>query len=196
MLYRVHTSGIKTVPAPADVLVEAELDKNEAYAAERVRLLHPTKSDAEKDRLRREVADAWPFAPELLTLLEDHILMADSAQDKRDLIRIMAELYLSRGTSVPLLTPSDFFVDDDDCGVLTLIDSFATTADQERLREKAIRNLEALKAAGVQTEHAREAVSGIWIRSLSATKCPRRNAGRTPTRSHTGRRDRRQLVHR
>lgn len=140
-----------------------------AYAAERVRLLHPTKSDAEKDRLRREVVDAWPFAPELLSLLEDHILMADSAQDKRDLIRVLAELYRSRGASVPLLTPSDFFVDDDGCGVLTLIDSFATTADQERLREKAIRNLEALKAAGVQAGHAREAVSGIWMRSLSAT---------------------------
>jgi len=140
-----------------------------AYAAERVRLLHPTKSDAEKDRLRREVVDAWPFAPELISLLEDHILMADSAQDKRDLIRVLAELFRSRGASVPLLTPSDFFVDDDGCGVLTLIDSFATTADQERLREKAIRNLEALKAAGVSAAHAREAVSGIWMRSLSAT---------------------------
>lgn len=140
-----------------------------AYAAERVRLLHPTKSDAEKARLSREVADAWPFAPELLTLLEDHILMADSAQDKRDLIRVLAELFRSRGASVPVLTPSDFFVDDDGCGVLTLIDSFATTADQERLREKAIRNLEALKAAGAQPGHAREVVSGIWLRSLSAT---------------------------
>lgn len=140
-----------------------------AYAAERVRLLHPTKSDAEKDQLRREVVDAWPFAPELLSLLEDHILMADSAQDKRDLIRVLAELYRSRGASVPLLTASDFFVDDDSCGVLTLIDSFATTADQERLREKAIRNLEALQAAGVSSEAARGAVSGIWMRSLSAT---------------------------
>jgi len=140
-----------------------------AYAAERIRLLHLTKSDAEKDRLRREVVDAWPFAPELLTLLEDHILMADSAQDKRDLIRVLAELFRSRGASVPLLTASDFFVDDDGCGVPTLIDSFATTADQERLRQTAIRNLEALKAAGVQAGHAREAVSGIWMRSLSAT---------------------------
>lgn len=140
-----------------------------AYARERVRLLHPTKSDAEKERLRRDVVDAWPFAPELISLLEDHILMADSAQDKRDLIRVLAELFRSRGASVPLLTPSDFFVDDDGCGVLTLIDSFATTADQERLREKAIRNLEALKSAGVSALHAREAVSGIWMRSLSAT---------------------------
>jgi len=140
-----------------------------SYANERVRLLHSAKSDAEKDRLRREVVDAWPFAPELLTLLEDHILMAPSAQDKRDMIRVLAELYRARGADVPLLTPSDFLVNDDECGVLTLLDSFATTADQEHLRDKAIRNLEALHAAGVTTDHAREAISGIWIRSISAT---------------------------
>ena len=140
-----------------------------AYANERVRLLHGSKSDAEKDRLRREVVDAWPFAPELLTLLEDHILMAESAQDKRDLIRVLAELYRSRGAQVPLLTPSDFLVNDDECGVLTLLDSFATTADQEHLREKAIRNLDALQGAGVACAYAREAISGIWIRSISAT---------------------------
>jgi len=139
------------------------------YAQERVRLLHDGKTDAEKDRLRREVLDAWPFAPDLLVLLEDHILMADSAQDKRDLIRVLAELFRSRGAQVPLLTACDFLVNDDACGVLTLLDSFATTADQDHLREKAIRNLEALQAAGVQTAHAREVISGIWIRSLSAT---------------------------
>lgn len=140
-----------------------------AYASERVRLLHSGKSDLEKERLRREVVDAWPFAPDLLSLLEDHVLMADSAQDKRDLIRVLAELYRSRGALVPLLTPSDFLVNDDDCGVLTLLDSFATTADQEHLREKAIRNLDALKAAGVTSERSAEIISGIWIRSLSAT---------------------------
>ncbi|MBP7052835.1 MAG: hypothetical protein KBE65_17650 [Phycisphaerae bacterium] len=140
-----------------------------AYAQERVRLLHADKSDAEKERLRREVVDAWPFSPDLLMLLDDHILMAESAQDKRDLIRVLAELFRSRGEHVPLLTPCDFLVNDDKCGVLTLMDSFATTADQEHLREKAIRNLDALQAAGVQAEHAREAISGIWIRSLSAT---------------------------
>jgi hypothetical protein len=140
-----------------------------AYSSERIRLLHSGKSDVEKDRLRREVVEAWPFSPDLLTLLEDHVLMAESAQDKRDMIRVLAELYRSRGASVPLLTPSDFLVNDDGCGVLTLLDSFATTADQEHLREKAIRNLDALKAAGVSTSQSAEVISGIWIRSLSAT---------------------------
>lgn len=140
-----------------------------AYAGERIRLLHSGKSDVEKDRLRREVVEAWPFSPDLLTLLEDHVLMAESAQDKRDMIRVLAELYRSRGAVVPLLTPSDFLVNDDGSGVLTLLDSFATTADQEHLREKAIRNLDALKAAGVTSGQSTEVISGIWIRSLSAT---------------------------
>lgn len=140
------------------------------YAIERVRLLHEDKSSAEKERLRGEVVDTWPFSPELLNLLDDHILMANSAQDKRDLIRILAELFRSRGALVPLLTPSDFLVDDDDCGILTLLDSFATTADQERLREKALRNLEALRNTDVQGEFSRQTISSIWIRSLSATK--------------------------
>lgn len=139
------------------------------YADERVRLLYADKTDTEKQRLRRDVVDAWPFAPDLLSLLEDHILMAESAQDKRDLIRVLAELYRARGADVPVLTPSDFVVTNDDCGVLTLLESFATTADQERLREKAIRNLQALQAAGVTSDHAVYAISGIWIRSVSAS---------------------------
>jgi hypothetical protein len=139
------------------------------YAQERVRLLHPGKTDSEKDRLRSEVIEAWPFSPELLTLLEDQVLMAEAAQDKRDMIRVLAQLFRSRGAEVPLLTPSDFFINDDECGVLTLLDSFATTADQEHLREKALRNLDALDAAGVHAMYAREVISGIWIRSLSAT---------------------------
>jgi hypothetical protein len=64
------------------------------YAAERCRLLYPDAALPDRDRLTREVADAWPFAPELLALLEDHVLMA-----------------------------ADFALDDE-AGVTTLIDSF------------------------------------------------------------------------
>ena len=41
----------------------------------------------------------------------------------------VAEQYRSGGAKVPVLTASDFLVNDDECGVLTLLDSFATTAD-------------------------------------------------------------------
>jgi len=140
-----------------------------AYADERARLLQENKSEAERLRLKADVTEAWPFAPELLSLLDDHVLMTDAAQDKRELIRILAELYRARGAEVPILTASDFHVDSQSGGVATLVDSFATSAGQERLREKAIRNLEALTAAGVEAPHARSVLSGIWIRSLSPT---------------------------
>ncbi|MEO8497248.1 MAG: hypothetical protein ABI614_19425, partial [Planctomycetota bacterium] len=141
-----------------------------AYAAERVRLLHSDKTPTDQSRLRDEVIACWPFAPELLALLEDHILMAAAAQDNRDFIRMLAEVFRTRGQQVPIITPADFCVDDDDCGVTTLIDSFATSADQERLREKAIRNLQAIQEANVDAPHAREVISSIWVRSLSTNQ--------------------------
>ena len=43
-------------------------------------------------------------------------------------------------------------------------------SDQERLREKAIRNLSAIRDAMIDAPHAREVISSIWVRSLSATQ--------------------------
>jgi hypothetical protein len=149
----------------------AEIEQSvHVYATERVRLLHADKTQADKARLQQDVVDCWPFAPELLSLLEDHILMAAAAQDSRDFIRMLAEVFRVRGQQVPVITCADFSVDDDDCGVTTVIDSFATSADQERLREKAVRNLSAIRDANVDAPHAREVISSIWVRSLSVTQ--------------------------
>src|SRR5690606_1843532 len=72
--------------------------------------------------------------------------------------------------SVPVITPADFLVDDDSCGVTTLLDSIATAADQEKLRAIAQRNLESITASGVNIPHARELISALWMRSLSSGK--------------------------
>ena len=140
------------------------------YASERNRLLYADKTTADQARLHREVVETWPFAPELLTLLEDNVLMAEAAQDNRDLIRVLAEVFRARGQHVPVVTAADFQIDDADCGVTTLVDSFATSADQERLREKALRNFEAIQQAGVQVPNARDVISSIWMRSLAAVR--------------------------
>ena len=55
----------------------------DAYASERNRLLYPDESPADHAKRRREVVESWPFSPELLVLLEDSILMAEAAQDRR-----------------------------------------------------------------------------------------------------------------
>jgi len=150
------------------------------YASERFRLLHPNKSDAEKEQIRQEVFECWPFSPELLELLDDHILLSQAAQETRDMIRILAQVYRSRGDNTPIITPADFYVDGDSDEVQTLIDSIAVQADQEKLIEIAQRNLETVRDTGVNIPDARELVSAIWMRSMS----PGKNVGGTPAALH------------
>ena len=150
------------------------------YANERFRLLHADKSDAESIRIQNEVFECWPFSPELILLLEDHILMSQAAQNARDLIRILAQVYKTRGELTPIITPADFFVDGDAEEVQSLIDSIAQQVGQERLREIAQRNLEAVLATGAQVPNARELISSVWIRSMS----PGKKQGGTPSSLH------------
>ena len=153
-----------------NMISEAEIEQIVApYADERVRLLYSDKNEADQAALKHEVTERWPFSPELLNLLEDHILMSSAAQDNRDLIRMLAEVFRSRGHEVPIITPADFCVDDDDCGIMPLLEAF-TTSDQEKLRDKAIRNLQAIREAEVETPNARAVISSLWVRSLSTTQ--------------------------
>jgi len=46
-----------------------------------------------------------------------------NAQETRDLIRILANLFKSRGDGTPILTAADFRLDDDAAGILALLDS-------------------------------------------------------------------------
>ncbi|MGB8216259.1 MAG: DUF499 domain-containing protein [Candidatus Methanoperedens sp.] len=150
------------------------------YASERFRLLHPNKSDAEKGQNLQEVLECWPFSPELIELLEDHILLSPAAQETRDMIRILAQVYRSRGDNTPIITPAHFYVDTDSDEVQTLIDSIAVHASQAKLREIAQRNLETVKDTGVNVPDARELISSIWMRSMS----PGKNVGGTPADLH------------
>ena len=151
-----------------------------AYAGERCRLLHANKSDAEKERIRKDVFACWPFSPELLDLLEDHILLSSAAQETRDLIRILAKVFRNRGDQSPLITAADFFVDGDSDQAQTLIDSISDSSVQDKLRQIAQRNLEAVRDSGATVPNARELVSAIWMRSMS----PGKNVGGSPTSLH------------
>lgn len=150
------------------------------YAAERFRLLHSDKSDAESHTIQNEVFECWPFSPELISLLEDHILMSQAAQNARDMIRILAQVYKTRGENTPVITPADFFIDGETEEVQSLIDSIAQQVGQEKLREIAQRNLEAVRATGVQVPNARELISTVWMRSMT----PGKNQGGTPAILH------------
>lgn len=137
------------------------------YAQSRLRLRYSHLPASEHNRIMEEVTTAWPISPELTELLEDQILMAEAAQETRDLIRILAAVFRVRGNDVPVLTSADFFVDDDSCGVQALLASIATAGEQEELLQIAQRNLENLQSQGVATSHSREIISSLWMRSMS-----------------------------
>lgn len=125
---------------------------------------------AEQVRIHDEFLEAWPYAPHLMQLLEDQVLIATSTQGTRDLIRILADLYKRDGENKAILTASDFRLDDAASGITALLDSVANQ-HHAKLREKALRNLEAVNDAiagsGQALPHLEEIISALWLRSLA-----------------------------
>ncbi|WP_414610825.1 DUF499 domain-containing protein [Stenotrophomonas pavanii] len=125
---------------------------------------------AEQDRKRREFTESWPYAPHLLRLLEEQVLIATDAQETRDMIRILANLYKSRGEAVPVLTAADFRLDDDASGIGALLDS-VSNEHHRTLREKAQHNIisvtEAVYDHGKLAPHLQEILSALWLRSIA-----------------------------
>ena len=130
---------------------------------------------ADYARWRQDYLECWPFAPQLLQLLEDQILVATQAQDTRDLIRILACLYKARGKTTPIITAADFDIEDDDAGITALIDSVANQ-QHRTLREKAVRNLEAVRGAvanhAAVLPHLDYIMAALWVRSISVGNQP------------------------
>jgi hypothetical protein len=125
---------------------------------------------AEHQRTREEFIHAWPYAPHLMKLLEDQVLMATHAQETRDLIRILAGLFKRYGADTPIITAADFCLDDEGSSINALLDSVANH-HHAKLREKAMRNLEAVRDAVANTSqkvpHLEGIIGALWLRSLA-----------------------------
>lgn len=125
---------------------------------------------SEQERARRSFVEAWPYAPHLLQLLEDQVLIATDAQETRDLIRILADVFKRHGEKLPVITAAEFRVDDEESAVASLLDSVANQ-HHAALREKAQRNLEAvrdaLRSSQIDVPHLSEIVGSLWLRSLA-----------------------------
>ena len=138
------------------------------HVAEYFRLLNVAPS--EQERKRKEFAESWPYAPHMLQLLEDQVLVATDAQETRDMIRIMANLFKSRGENTPILTAADFRLDDDAAGIGALLDS-VSNQQHRTLREKALRNItsvtEAVPGHASIAPHLQEIVAALWLRSIA-----------------------------
>lgn len=125
---------------------------------------------SEQQHKHKEFIESWPYAPHLLQLLEDQVLVATDAQETRDLIRILANLFKSRGENVPILTAADFRLDEDSAGIGALLDSVAN--QQHRiLREKAMRNItsviDAVPDYATKIPHLQEIIGALWLRSIA-----------------------------
>ena len=125
---------------------------------------------ADRERRSREFLVAWPFAPHLLRLLEEQVLIATDAQETRDMIRILANLYKSRGEVAPVLTAADFRLDDDASGIGALLDS-VSNEHHRTLRAKAQQNIisvtEAVPTHTSLAPHLQEIVGALWLRSIA-----------------------------
>jgi len=138
------------------------------HVSEYFRLLDVPPS--EQDRKRKEFVESWPFAPHLLRLLEEQVLVATDAQETRDMIRILANLYKSRGEVARVLTAADFRLDDDASGIGALLDS-VSNEHHRTLREKAQQNIisvtEAVYDHTSLAPHLQEIVGALWLRSIA-----------------------------
>ena len=143
-------------------------DAIRAHVEEYLRLLDIPQD--EHDGVWRDFVESWPYAPHMTKLLEDQVLVATYAQETRDLIKILADLFKRHGDQTPIITAADFRLDDEQSGIMSLLDSVANQ-HHVNLREKAQRNLEAVLSAvkypDADVPHLSEIVGGLWVRSLA-----------------------------
>ncbi len=161
LLHRLFDNRLQIPSSSIDSLVNQ-------HVAEFFRLLEVPAS--EQERKRKEFSESWPFAPHLLRLLEEQVLIATDAQETRDMIRILANLFKSRGDAAPILTAADFRLDDDASGIGALLDS-VSNEHHRTLREKAQHNVisvtDAVPHANESVPHLQEIIGALWLRSIA-----------------------------
>lgn len=161
LLHRLFENRLQVADAPIRSTIESHFN-------EYVRLLNV--APAEVEQTRRDFVETWPFAPHLLRLLEDQVLVATEAQETRDLIKILAGLYKARGEKASILTAADFRLEDDNTGIGALLDS-VSNRHHASLREKARRNVTSVVEAVAKPEttvpHLEEIMGALWLRSIA-----------------------------
>ncbi len=162
LLYRLFENRLQVSDSSVRSVVDTHFN-------EYVRLLKVAPSEIEQ--LRRDFIETWPFAPHLLQLLEDQVLVATSAQETRDLIKILGGLFKARGEQADILTAADFSLEDDNTGIGALLDS-VSNQHHASLREKALRNItsviEAISNPNSVAPHLEEIMGSLWLRSIAA----------------------------
>ena len=164
LLYRIFENRMQVPPNQIEFLIGSHVQ--EFFRLGKV-------PQQEQEKRHADFVEAWPFAPHLLKLLDDQVLIATSAQETRDLIKILVDLFKNADSSHPVLTAADFSLTNEKSGVASLLDSVANQLHKD-LREKALRNLEAVQDAVPNADkalpHCDEVISALWLRSLTVDK--------------------------
>lgn len=164
LLYRVFQNRINVPAANISFAIKSHVEEYLRLAE-----IAPSQHDAK----RSEFIEAWPFSPVLMQLLEDQVLVATEAQETRDLIRILVDLFKTRGEQSPVITAADFDIANEKGSVTSLLNSVSNNVHRTLL-QKAQRNLEAVRTAvqnpDVNVPHASDIISALWLRSLSVDR--------------------------
>lgn len=164
LLYRIFSNRMNVPPASVETLIQAHVDE-----FLRLTEVPPPQHESRK----AEFLEAWPYSPALMQLLEDQVLVATEAQETRDLIRILVDLFKMSGEKSPVITAADFDITNEKGSVTALLSSVASNLHRTLL-QKAQRNLEAVRTAVQQPDknvpHAAEIISALWLRSLSVDR--------------------------
>jgi hypothetical protein len=164
LLYRIFQNRLNVPTTDISGCIQPHVDDYLRLAG-----IPPSQHDAK----RAEFVEAWPFSPVLMRLLEDQVLVATEAQETRDLIRILVDLFKKRGETSPVITAADFDITNDKGCVTSLLSSVANQLHRTLL-QKAQRNLEAVRTAVLEPDknvpHAADIISALWLRSLSAER--------------------------
>jgi Protein of unknown function (DUF499) len=164
LLHRIFQNRLNIPAAEISAVVRPHVEE---YL--RLAQIAPSQHEAK----RGEFVEAWPFSPVLMHLLEDQVLVATEAQETRDLIRILVDLFKTRGEKSPVINAADFDITNDKGSVTSLLVSVSNQLHRTLL-EKARRNLEAVTTAvrdpGSNVPHASDIISALWLRSLSVEK--------------------------
>lgn len=164
LLYRLFENRMQIPPQKIEALIQPHV--NECFRLAKV-------PQQEQERRWVDFLEAWPFAPHLLKLLDDQVLIATSAQETRDLIKILVDLFKNADSNGPIITAADFSLTNEKSAVASLLDSVANQLHKD-LREKALRNLEAVQQAVLNAKqslpHCEEIISSLWMRSLTVDR--------------------------
>src|SRR5207247_11027677 len=137
LLYRIFQNRLNVPASDISACIKPHVD-------EYLRLAEIPPS--QHDTRRTEFVEAWPYSPVLMGLLEDQVLVATEAQETRDLIRYLVDLFKTKGDKSPVITAADFDITNDKGSVTSLLSSVANQLHRTLL-EKARRNLEAVRIA-------------------------------------------------